>query len=247
MRRRCSRPSSPQQPLAADRRAAAEGEPVYDEAILLADGEPRTYVTVTFPLPDDDGQPIETCTIATDVTERRERESERRERDRVGEPDQRGARASTACSPSTQPIFDLATGDAVLHASCSCGCAPTTAAAAAAGRVPARRRALRADSGDRHLDGRQALALGRGHGAQVNLSAVTLCDPAARREIVDDARRRPRGGAQRLVFEITETAAVEHLEAARIFAADVCALGCGLALDDFGTGFGSFTYLRTSR
>ena len=36
-----------------------------------------------------------------------------------------------------------------------------------------------------------------------------------------------------------------HLEAARAFAADVSALGCGLALDDFGTGFGSFTYLRT--
>ena len=51
--------------------------------------------------------------------------------------------------------------------------------------------------------------------------------------------------ARKLVFEITETAAVTQLEAARNFAADVCALGCGLALDDFGTGFGSFTYLRT--
>lgn len=40
--------------------------------------------------------------------------------------------------------------------------------------------------------------------------------------------------APKLVFEITETAAVTHLEAARDFAADVCALGCGLALDDFG-------------
>jgi EAL domain-containing protein (putative c-di-GMP-specific phosphodiesterase class I) len=38
---------------------------------------------------------------------------------------------------------------------------------------------------------------------------------------------------------------VTHLEAAREFAADISALGCGLALDDFGTGFGSFTYLRT--
>ena len=46
------------------------------------------------------------------------------------------------------------------------------------------------------------------------------------------------------MFEITETAAAEHLDAARTFAAEVTALGCGLALDDFGTGFGSFTYLR---
>jgi PAS domain S-box-containing protein len=33
--------------LAADRRAAAEGTPVYDEAVLLTDGDERTYATVT--------------------------------------------------------------------------------------------------------------------------------------------------------------------------------------------------------
>ena len=38
--------------------------------------------------------------------------------------------------------------------------------------------------------------------------------------------------------------APEHLDAARDFADELTALGCGLALDDFGTGFGSFTYLR---
>jgi PAS domain S-box-containing protein len=65
---------------ANDRKAAAEGEAVYDETILRVDGERRTYVTVTFALPDERGLPAETCTIATDVTERRERESERRER-----------------------------------------------------------------------------------------------------------------------------------------------------------------------
>ncbi len=98
-----------QQLLAADRRAAAEGKPVYDEAILLRDGVPRTYVTVTFPLPDSDGRPIETCTIGTDVTERRERESERRERIEWA------GRISSALSERrmlafSQPIFDLRTG-----------------------------------------------------------------------------------------------------------------------------------------
>jgi EAL domain-containing protein (putative c-di-GMP-specific phosphodiesterase class I) len=77
----------------------------------------------------------------------------------------------------------------------------------------------------------------------VNLSAVSLCDPAARREIVASLAAAP-NRARRLVFEITETAAMTHLEAARAFAVDVGALGCRLALDDFGTGFGSFTYLR---
>ena len=47
------------------------------------------------------------------------------------------------------------------------------------------------------------------------------------------------------MFEITETAAAAHLEAARAFADEITEIGCRLALDDFGVGFGSFTYLRS--
>jgi PAS domain S-box-containing protein len=59
-----------------DRLAAAEGKPVYDEALLEGDLGPRAYVTVTFALPDDQGLAAETCTIATDVTDRRLAEAE---------------------------------------------------------------------------------------------------------------------------------------------------------------------------
>lgn len=45
--------------------------------MLVVNGEPRTFDTVTFTLPDESGHVIETCTIGTDVTERRELESER--------------------------------------------------------------------------------------------------------------------------------------------------------------------------
>ena len=47
-----------------------------------------------------------------------------------------------------------------------------------------------------------------------------------------------------VIFEITETAALRNLAAARAFAATLAEDGCAVALDDFGTGFGSFTYLK---
>jgi EAL domain-containing protein (putative c-di-GMP-specific phosphodiesterase class I) len=90
---------------------------------------------------------------------------------------------------------------------------------------------------------KQAVSLAPNFASEVNLSAVSLCDPAARHEIVALLRAAP-GAARRIVFEITETAAAAHLQAACEFAAELAGLGCGLALDDFGTGFGSFTYLR---
>ena len=47
-----------------------------------------------------------------------------------------------------------------------------------------------------------------------------------------------------IIFEVTETAAVENLAQAREFIDSLKALGCRFALDDFGIGFSSFHYLR---
>lgn len=47
-----------------------------------------------------------------------------------------------------------------------------------------------------------------------------------------------------LVFEITETAVMQDIDRAALFAERLVALGCHFALDDFGTGFASFTYLK---
>ena len=89
-----------------------------------------------------------------------------------------------------------------------------------------------------------AVALCRqGRRAEVNLSAVSIGDEefTARLEHwIDRAEVNPAN----LVFEITETAALEQLDVAVAFAERLTGLGCQFALDDFGTGFGSLTHLR---
>jgi diguanylate cyclase (GGDEF)-like protein/PAS domain S-box-containing protein len=50
--------------------------------------------------------------------------------------------------------------------------------------------------------------------------------------------------ARRLVFEVTETAAIANVSDACGFLTSLSALGCGIALDDFGAGFGSLHYLK---
>src|SRR5436190_17799810 len=83
----------------------------------------------------------------------------------------------------------------------------------------------------------------RGRRAEVNLSARSLGDGDLMTEL-QVAILGARGSAQDLIFEITETAAFEHFDAALDFAERLTRLGCSFALDDFGTGFGSLTHLR---
>jgi len=47
-----------------------------------------------------------------------------------------------------------------------------------------------------------------------------------------------------LIFEITETAAVENINQAHRFTDALHAIGCRIAIDDFGVGFTSFNYLK---
>jgi PAS domain S-box-containing protein len=236
-------PSIAEQQLAADARARDEQITVFDEVVLEVDGEGRTFDTVTFPLPGVGGR-LETCTIATDITARRELETERRRRLR------RSAQIESAIADGrmlvhAQPILDIASGETVAHELLvrlrTEG--PRGAVLPPAAFLPAAERFGIVSTIDRWMVDR-ALALATDVICpQVNLSAVTLSDPDARRAILDALRARPEA-ARRLVFEITETASAEQIGAAERFAAELTGLGCGLALDDFGTGYGSYTYLR---
>ena len=52
------------------------------------------------------------------------------------------------------------------------------------------------------------------------------------------------GVAERLIVEITETAAIQDIDETRGFVARVKDLGCRIAIDDFGAGYTSFRNLR---
>ena len=83
-----------------------------------------------------------------------------------------------------------------------------------------------------------------GRRVEVNISAWTIANinliPLIEHEI-----RKTDADPSLLIFELTETAFMQDLQAGRAFAQAVHDLGCGLALDDFGTGYASFTYLKT--
>jgi diguanylate cyclase (GGDEF)-like protein/PAS domain S-box-containing protein len=61
---------------------------------------------------------------------------------------------------------------------------------------------------------------------------------------IDERLRASSIDPTRLIFEVTETAAVANITHAQAFAQQLRDRGCRFALDDFGAGFGSFYYLK---
>jgi diguanylate cyclase (GGDEF)-like protein/PAS domain S-box-containing protein len=86
-------------------------------------------------------------------------------------------------------------------------------------------------------------ALGRDLRFEVNLSGRTIGDEALL-ELIERRLREAAIEPDRLIFEITEAAAVARVARASAFADRLADLGCGFALDDFGAGIGSFYYLK---
>jgi diguanylate cyclase (GGDEF)-like protein len=82
----------------------------------------------------------------------------------------------------------------------------------------------------------------KGMPVAINLSGYSIGDEAIIAATDAAVAQGLKPGA--VIFEITETAALRNIAAARAFAATLANDGCPVALDDFGTGFGSFTYLK---
>jgi diguanylate cyclase (GGDEF)-like protein/PAS domain S-box-containing protein len=77
----------------------------------------------------------------------------------------------------------------------------------------------------------------------VNLSAKSIGSTELL-ELIGSELERTGVDASLLVFEVTETAAIERIDGAKQFARGLRALGCKLAIDDFGSGFATFYYLK---
>lgn len=77
----------------------------------------------------------------------------------------------------------------------------------------------------------------------VNISARTLVD-ARLPDFVGAELARMGVAPQRLLFELTETSAVNRIELAEQGVSQLQVLGCQVSLDDFGSGFTSIAYLK---
>ncbi len=84
---------------------------------------------------------------------------------------------------------------------------------------------------------------GRHINFSINLSAHAFNDPELLL-ILKEALRQHAADPTDFLFEITETAVLEDMPAARKLIETIRELGCRFALDDFGVGFSSFTYIK---
>ncbi|WPL15894.1 Cyclic di-GMP phosphodiesterase Gmr [Thiorhodovibrio winogradskyi] len=80
-------------------------------------------------------------------------------------------------------------------------------------------------------------------GLSINLSAHAFDDDGLP-DLLADKIHEYGADPSRLMFELTETAALSDIKAANQLMNRIRALGCLFALDDFGVGFTSFSYLR---
>lgn len=77
----------------------------------------------------------------------------------------------------------------------------------------------------------------------INLSGLSIGHPRVA-AVIREGLDRYGVDPHRIVFELTETAAVTSLTEAQAFIHWLRGLGCETALDDFGSGYASFLYLR---
>ncbi|RUO61794.1 EAL domain-containing protein [Pseudidiomarina insulisalsae] len=74
----------------------------------------------------------------------------------------------------------------------------------------------------------------------INLSLRDILNHATTEFILEELRRK---GGERVVFEITETEAIQEFAAVKEFFESIREAGAAIAIDDFGSGYSNFAYL----
>lgn len=92
---------------------------------------------------------------------------------------------------------------------------------------------------DDHPDQLEELAT-----CSINLSGLSIGDEEML-DFIQHTLAQSNVPPTKICFEVTETAAITHLDAAIFFMQQLKTLGIRFSLDDFGTGLSSFAYLRT--
>ncbi len=77
----------------------------------------------------------------------------------------------------------------------------------------------------------------------INLSGLSVGEPKML-SLIESELERTGLDRNRVIFEVTESAAFQDIGRAIEFIDRIKALGCRIALDDFGVGFSSFSYLK---
>ena len=229
---------------AKDQSVLEGGGTIQEEEVFLRDGEARVYLTTRFPLMDDDGEIHAVCTASTDITERRLEERSRRDRLECSELIY-SALAQDRFVLYGQPIVELASMrpvrvELLIRMRAARDLEDLLGPAEF---LPDAERFDLIQVIDEWVIDRAIELAAAGHSVTVNVSAKTISDPR-QLDRIEQAVLASEAPAENLVFEITETAVADNLDAARDFGMRLRNLGCAIALDDFGVGHGTFTYLK---
>lgn len=220
------------------------GVPEQEEETVVVDGRERVFLQTRFPVLSGDGVIESVCTTSSDITDRRLEENLNRERLQCAELVY-SALAENRMVLYGQPIVDLA-GSRPAKFELLIRMRKTRTSeelVAPSGFLPAAERFDVIGPIDEWVIGRATRLAAAGHSVAVNVSAKTISN-RQRVEHIEAILIASRAPTENLIFEITETAVADHLDAARDFALRLRQLGCSVALDDFGVGHGTFTYLR---
>ncbi|MGE3985562.1 MAG: putative bifunctional diguanylate cyclase/phosphodiesterase [Dehalococcoidia bacterium] len=90
---------------------------------------------------------------------------------------------------------------------------------------------------------KQSQELGQTFALAVNLSGAAFEDSRLL-QAIDNSLRGMAVDTSRLIFEVTETAAVSNVTGAQRFMTSLKEMGCRFSIDDFGVGFSSMTQLK---